>query len=151
MLLIRIGCSVDGLAKVIRMTVLSGIRVKRISAASLSVILLAWISVVAAQCEIADVSAATGHIELNGQGSQYACVHAASAPSAARSECCCTPTTVVNGDGLKLPKAAMLILIATDPGFVDLAIISEPKLKNRHLPVDGRFLPVYLVTQRLRI
>ncbi len=137
--------------KVKRMTVLSSIRARQVSAAMLSVILFAWVSVVAAQCGTTAVSYAQGRVELNGRALQYDCAHTKSVSSIAGSERCCAPTTVVSGDASKLPEVTLLCLPSADPGYIHLTIVSDPKLDSEQLSADEHFPPVYLTTQRLRI
>jgi hypothetical protein len=151
MRLMRIGRGLDSLEQDKGMTVLSGINSKRVFASMLSVVMFAWLSMAAAPCEIALVSQAPGPAEFSSLSLWDDCAHAKSMQSIAGSDCCCSLTTNARVDAPKPLKAAMVILIASDPGFVVPAISVEPTAKPVRSSVDQASPPIYLATQRLRI
>ena len=145
------GYIVDSFTQARRMTVPSGIKYRRISAVMLSVIVFAWLSVIATPCAMTTVSEAAGRVELSGPDFGDSCPNAIPAQSIANSECCCLQTALAKVDAPKLPKVTMLTVVSTDLVIIDPGIVSVAKLDSRQLSSDESFLPVYLATQRLRI
>ena len=149
--LIRIDHCADCFTQVRGMTVLSAIKHKRISAAMLSVVVFAWLSVIATPCAMTAVSEVLGRVELSCLDFADSCPGVNPAQSIANSDCCCLLTALVRVDAPKLPKVAMLIVVPAHLAVIDPAIVSVPKLEPGRLSADKSFPPVYLATQRLRI
>ncbi len=133
------------------MTVLSDIKNRRISAAMLSVIVVAWLSVVAIPCAMTAVSEAPVRVEASGPVLDYDCPGVIPLQSTVDSDCCCLLNATVDVDAPKLPKVDMLILVPANPVFIDPAIVNVLMIDHGHPPANDPFPPVYLATQRLRI